>query len=143
ARDRLERGALAAAGLLLAAIAPMNLVRFDAVFVLQHAAHPDHRCDLIFRQPDSLAAQVFRFPDASVGADIDARVPEDARNERRNPDIGRRAGCRRTDEAGERQVADVELFEFESAVEDLLWIERQVVYVAPLDLHAAVYDRLG
>ena len=55
-RNSLERRALAAARLLLAAVAPVDLVRLDAVFVLQHAAHPDHRRDLIFRQPDALAA---------------------------------------------------------------------------------------
>src|SRR6266853_1212577 len=48
--DRLERRALGAARLLLAAAAPTDVGRLDAVFVLPHAAHPHPRGDLIFRQ---------------------------------------------------------------------------------------------
>ena len=54
--DRLERRALSPPRLFLAAAAPMDFGGLDAVFVLQHAAHPHHRGDLIFRQADALAA---------------------------------------------------------------------------------------
>ena len=94
ARDRLERRAFLAAGLLLAAAAPMNFRRLHAVFVLHHAAHPDHRGDLIFRHADALAAQVLRLLDAGALADVDAGMAEDARHERRHADIGRRCRSR-------------------------------------------------
>src|SRR5580658_10583175 len=71
ARDRLQWRALFAAGLLLAAASPMDLRRRHAVFVLHHAAHPDHRGDLIFRYADALAAQILRLGDARIFADID------------------------------------------------------------------------
>src|SRR5262249_2886697 len=73
----------AAPGLLLPTVAPMDLVRLDAVFVLHHAAHPDHRGDLIFREADALAAQILRRADACVGADVDAGVAAEPRHGRR------------------------------------------------------------
>ena len=143
ARDRLERRALVPARLLLAAVAPMDLVGLHAVFVLQHAAHPDHGRDLVFGQADALAAQVLRLVDAGVGAHIDAGMPEQPRHERRDADVLRRARGDRADVARERHLRDVEFLELEQPVEDLLRIERQVVDVAALDLHPAVDDRLG
>ena len=113
-----------------------------AVFVLHHAAHPDHRGDLIFRQADALAAQVLGLADAGVLADVDAGMAEDARHEGRNADIGRGAGRDRADVARERNLRDVEFLESEGAVENLLRIERQVGHRAALDLDPAVLDRL-
>ena len=143
ARDRLERRALVPARLLLAAVAPVDLGRLHAVFVLQHAAHPDHRRDLVFGQADALAAQVLRLVDAGVGAHIDAGMPEQPRHEGRDADVLRRARRHGADVARERHLGDVEFLELEQPVEDLLRVERQVVDVAALDLHAAVDDRLG
>src|SRR4029453_15942015 len=140
AGDGLERRPLAAAGLLLPAVAPMDLVGPHAVFVLHHAAHPDHRRDLIFGQADALAAQVLRGADASTGADVDAGVAEDARYESRDADIGRGAPRDRAQIARERQLRDIELVELEGAVEDLLRIERQIGDRAAVDLHASVPD---
>ena len=118
-------------------------VGLHAVFVLQHAAHPDHRGDLVLGQADALAAQVVRLADAGIGAHIDAGVAEQPRHERRDADIVRRAGRHGADIARERQLGDLELLEAEGAKEDFLRIERQVVDGAALDLHAAVLDRLG
>ena len=143
ARDRLERRALAAAGLLLPAAAPMDLRRLHAVFVLHHAAHPDHGGDLVFRQPDALAAQVFGLTDARAVADVDAGMPEDARHERRNADIGRGAGRDRAHVARERNLRDVEFLIAEHAEEDFLRIQRQIGDRAAVDLDLAVLDRLG
>src|SRR6185312_16677897 len=72
-----ERRALAAAGLLLAALAPFDVGRLDAVLVLHDAALPDHGGDLIFRHADALALEVLRLGDAAIGADIDAGMAED------------------------------------------------------------------
>ena len=143
AGDVLERRTLAAAGLLLPAVAPMDLVRLHAVLVLHHPAHPDHRGDLIFRQADALAAQVCRRADAGAGADIDAGVAEDARHEGRDADVRRRTGRHRAQVARERDLGDVELLELEGAVEDLLRVERQIGDRAAVHLDATVPDRGG
>ena len=141
AGDRLERGALAAPGLLLPAVAPMDFGRLDAVFVLHQAAHPHHRGDLIFGQADALAAQVLRLADAGVLADIDAGMPENARHESGDADIGRGAGRHRAQIARKRQLRDVEFLEFEGAVENLFGIERQIGGRAALDPDASIHDR--
>jgi hypothetical protein len=57
-RDRSERRALMPARLLLPAAAPMNFRRQHAVFMLQHAAHPDHCRDLIFGHADAFAEKI-------------------------------------------------------------------------------------
>src|SRR5262249_6314533 len=129
------------ARLLLAAIAPMDLCRLDAIFVLHHAAHPDHGRDLIFGHADALAAQILGLLDARVGADVHARMTEDARDERRNGDVGRGAGRYRAQVARERELRDVELVKLEGAVEGLLRVERQVGDGAAVDLDAAIPDR--
>ena len=116
-------------------------VGLHAVFVLHHAAHPDHGGDLIFRQADALAAQVLRRLDAGVGADVDAGMAEQPRHEGRDADIGRGAGRDGAHVARERQLRDVEFLVAEGAEENLLGIERQVGDGAALDLDAAVLDR--
>src|ERR1043166_392434 len=88
-----------------------------AVPVLQHPAHPDDRSDLIFRHAYALAAQVLWGVDAGRGPHVDAGVAENARDERRYPDVGRAAIGDRAQEAGERYFANVELREAECAVE--------------------------
>jgi hypothetical protein len=100
-RDRLERRAFVPPRFLLPAVAPMDFGRLHAVFVLQHAAHPDHRRDLIFGQADALAAQVLRLLDAGAGAHIDAGMPEQPRHESGDADVLRRAGRHGADVARE------------------------------------------
>src|SRR5437764_3581153 len=107
-RDRLEGGPLSAPGLLLAAVAPMDLVWRYAVFMLQHAAHPHHGRDLVLGQTDPLAAQILRLADAAISTNIDTRMAENSRNESRNADIGRCAGRHRAQIARKRQFGDVE-----------------------------------
>ena len=76
------------AGLLLAAAAPMNLGRQHAIFVLDQTAHPHHGGDLIFGHADALAAQILRLLYPGSHADIDSGMPENARHESRNANIG-------------------------------------------------------
>ncbi len=121
----------------------MDLGRLHAVFVLHHAAHPDHRRDLVFRQADALAAKVGGRANAGIGAHVDAGVPEQPRHEGGNADIGRGPGSDRADIARERQLGDVEFLIAEGAKENLLRIERQVGDRAALHLNAAVPDRAG
>ncbi len=136
-----DGGALVAAGILQAAPAPFDVGRRDPVFVLQDAPDPDIGGDLIFRQPDRLAAQVLRALDAAVAADVDSAVPEQPRHEGRDRDVVRVAACRGHDVARQRDLADVELAELEGAVERLLRLQRDRRDVAALDRRAAVEQR--
>ena len=80
-------GALAASGLLDAAPAPADLLGPDAMLVLQDSSDPDVGRDLVLRHADDPAAQVLGRGDAPVGAHVDARLAEHARDERRYGDI--------------------------------------------------------
>ena len=57
-RRQRDLGALLAAGLFQSAAPPFDVARLDAVFLLQHAAHPDIGGHLVFRQADRLALEV-------------------------------------------------------------------------------------
>src|SRR5262249_13569828 len=133
----LERRALVAACLLLAAAAPMGLRRLPALFVLQHAAHPDHGGDLIFRQTDALAPEIGRRADAGIGAHIDAGMPEQSRHEGRDAHIGRIPRCDRAHIARKRKLRHVEFLVTEGAKEDFFGIKRQGGDLAAFDLAAA------
>src|SRR5712671_4502331 len=76
-RDRLERRALVAPGLLLAAAAPMDASREHVVFMLHDAAHPDHSGDLVFRHADTLALEILRLANTGVGAHVHARAAKE------------------------------------------------------------------
>src|ERR1043166_9537107 len=112
-----------------------------AVLVLQHPAHPDERGALIFRHAHPLAAQVLRCVDAGRGPHVDAGVAENAREERRNADVGRAAVGDRAQEAGERNFANVELREAECPVEYFFGFELQKSHVTTLHRDAAVAYR--
>ncbi len=68
---KLQRRALVAARLLLAAGAPMDIGRLYAVVFLEDAAHPDIGGLLIFRQADELALQIGGIANVTVGSDED------------------------------------------------------------------------
>ena len=121
----------------------MDLRRQHAIFVLQHAAHPDYGGDLIFRQTDALALEIGRRADAGIGAHVDAGMPEQARHEGGDADIGRIPRCYRADVARERKLRDVEFLVAEGAKEDLFRIKRQVGDLAAFHLDAAVPDGAG
>ena len=76
--------------------------------------------------------------DAAVGADVDAAVAEQPRHERRDRDVMRVAARRGQHIAAHRDFGDVELLEFEGAVERFLRLQRDRRDVAALDRHAAV-----
>src|SRR5262249_14771187 len=140
ARNRLERGALVASRFFLTAAAPMDLLRQHAVFVLQHAAHPDHGGDLIFRPANPLALEIGPGADAGIAAHIDAGMPEQPRDKGWDADIGRIARGHGADIAREREFRDVELLIAEGAEEYLLGIERQVSGRAAFHLYPAIPD---
>ena len=93
--------------------------------------------------PMRLALEVRRRFDAAVGADVDAGVPEQPRHEGRDGDVVRLAARQRQQIAAHRDFGDVELLEFEGAVERLLGRIRHRDDVAALDRRAAVEDRRG
>jgi hypothetical protein len=132
-----------AAGLFLAAAAPMDFRGLHAVFVLHQPAHPHHRGDLIFGHADALAAQIFRLVDAGAFADVDAGMAENPRHEGGNAHISGIACRHRAQVAGERQLGNVEFLEFEGAVENLFRVERKISDRAAFHVHAAVPDRAG
>src|SRR5499427_2222782 len=84
---QLDLCALAAPGLLEAAAPPFDVVRLDAVLVLQNAPDPDVRGHLVFGQPDRPALEIWRALDAAIGASVDPTVAEQPRYERRNGEI--------------------------------------------------------
>ena len=55
---------------------PLHVRRLDAVFVLQEAPDPDQRTHGVTGRRDRLPPQVLGLFDSSVGANIDALVPE-------------------------------------------------------------------
>src|SRR5262245_20487902 len=118
----------------------MDIRRRHAVFVLQHAAHPDHGGDLIFRQADALAPEVGRRADAGIGAHVDPGMPKQPRHEGGDADIGRIPRCDRAHIARKRKLRDVEFLVAEGAKEDFFRIKRQVDDLAAFDLDAAVPD---
>jgi len=75
----------------------MNFRGQDAVFMCNHAAHPDDRRDLVFGHTDALAPEVFRFLDARALADVDSRMAKNPRDKSRNADIGGVFGRDRSD----------------------------------------------
>ena len=101
----------------------MDLGRQHAVFVLQDAAHPHHRGDLILWQSDPFAAQIGGSADAGIGAHVDAGMPEQPRHEGGNADIGGISRRHGPDIARERQLRDVELLVAERAKENLFRIK--------------------
>jgi len=121
----------------------MDVGRLDAVFVLQDAAHPYDGGDLVFRKADGLADEVPRRLDAAVGADIDAGMAEDARDESGYADVRGFAGIGDSQIGAEGELADVELLVAEGAEKHLLGLERDVGDVAALHRHAAVLQRAG
>src|SRR5215216_3611598 len=139
-RDGLERRALLPSGLFLAAVAPMNVDGEHAVFVLHHPAHPHHRGDLVLGQADALALEIGGLTNPGIGADVDAGMAEDARDERRDADIVGHAGRDGAEIARERELRDVEFLEAKGAMEDLFRVERQVRGGAAFHLHPAVED---
>src|SRR3984893_15266812 len=70
-------------------------------------------------------------------------MPEQARHEGRDADIGRIPRCYRADVARERKLRDVEFLVAEGAKEDLFRIKRQVGDLAAFHLDAAVPDGAG
>src|SRR5207245_8772860 len=86
-RRQLERRTLLAAGILDAAAAPAHIAHVHAVLVVQDAADPDVRGDLVFRQAERRDLQVLPPPDAAIGADVDAGVPEQTGNKGGDRDI--------------------------------------------------------
>src|SRR2546425_4853282 len=137
-RRQLERGALFAAGILDAAAAPVHIAHVHAVLVVQDAADPDVRGDLVFGQAERLAFQVLRAPDAAIGADVDARVPEQTGNIGGDRDIVGFAARDLQRVAGERKLADVELAGLERAMEGFFRLDRGGDHVAGGDAHAPV-----
>ena len=140
---QLERRALLASCLLDAACAPVDVGGFHAIFVLQDAADPDVGGDLVLGQADGLAFQVSRRFDAAVGAYVDARMPEQARNERGHTDVGVLAARSHQGVAGHRHLGDVELLVLEGTVEGLFRFDRDSGDFAALDRRTAVEDRTG
>ena len=137
---QIELDLLGPARLLDAAAHPGHVGGLHAVIVLQDRARPDIGGQLIFRQADLLAFEVFRLLDA-VLAHIDRGVAEGARQKHRNADI--RAvvlrGLHR--EARERQFADVEFGRAEGAKEDFLRRQGHEDRIDAVDAHGAVDQR--
>ena len=143
ARRQTDRRALAAARLLDAARPPFDVGGLDAVLVLEEAADEDIGGLLIFGNADGLALEVFWLADAAIGPDIDAAVAEDARGEGGNADILRFARTGHDGVAAHRHFRDVELGEFEGAMEAFLGEQRHGRDLAALDLDLAIEDRDG
>jgi hypothetical protein len=120
---------------------PIDVLGGDAVLVLEIAAEPHHRRHLIFRHADALAAQVGGSCDAAIGADVDGRVAEHARQEDRDRHVGRGAARQRDQVGAEADLGDIELAMEVGALEALLHRDGQVVDVAPFNAHAPVGQR--
>ncbi len=95
-RRQVQRDLLLAAGILLAAGEILDAGGIDAVFVLQNAALPHRRGELIFRNADALADQILGLGDAALGGDEDAVMAEEPRGKDRDRDEGRIVAGRAT-----------------------------------------------
>ena len=141
ASRELERRAFFAARILEAAAAPVHVLGLDAVFVGEHAAYPDVGGDLVFGQAYGLALEVGRRLDAAVGADVDARVAEQARHKGRHADVGVLAAGGHQRVAGHRDFRHVKFVELEGAVKSLLGFYRHGGHFTALYRRAAVKER--
>ena len=140
-RRQVERKLLAAAGIFQPALHPGQVFGGDAELVLQIAAEPQHRRHLILRHADALALEIGRARNAAVAADIDRRMPEHARQERRHRHIGRRAARQRDQVGGESDLGHLELAVEIGALETLLDRHGDVIDVAAFDAHPAIDQR--
>ncbi|TMH66579.1 MAG: hypothetical protein E6H57_13300 [Betaproteobacteria bacterium] len=119
----------------------MHIAHVHAVLVVQEAADPDVRGDLVFGQAERLGLQVLRPPDAAIGANVDARVPEQTGNKSGDRDIVILAARDLQRVAGERKLADVELAVLERAMEGFFRLDRGGDHLAALDADAPVEER--
>jgi len=112
------------------------------VLVLQHAARPEHGGHLVLGHADALAAQVGRAGDAAVGADVDGRVAEDARQEYRQRHVGMLVAAGERDEIGRHaDLGNLELAVEYAAVKAFLGRQGEVVDLAAFHAHPAVHHR--
>ena len=135
-----------AAGIVHAALQPDHVLGADAIFVRQKAARPNRRGDLVFGDADFLAFEVLGSRDAAVGANVDARAAEGARQKHRYPDIGADAAqplaARGADDiARQADLGDVEILVIPGAMKTFLGRYLDEIDIAALDLDASVHDR--
>ena len=142
-RRQRHRHLLVPSRLLDAAGAPAQIGRADAVLVLQDAARPDRRRDLVFRHADDAALEIGGRPDAAIGPDIDRRMAEGARDEGGDRDIRRVVAVEQHEVAAQRELGDVELGMAQGAEERLLDRQRKERGIAAFDRHPAVNQRTG
>src|SRR5262249_61938359 len=83
----LERPAPAPSFSFDAAAPPAHRLGLQPEIVLQDAAYPYVGRDLVLGEPDRLPGERQRPVDAAVGADIDAGMAEQARNEGRDAHV--------------------------------------------------------
>ena len=67
-----------AAGMLFPSDQPFHLLRLHPIFVLQNSPRPDRHGDLIFRDADPLADEIFGFLNARFCVDVDAGMAKGA-----------------------------------------------------------------
>jgi hypothetical protein len=126
-----------AAGLVRAGLIPVDVVKPDAVLIVEPAAHVDRGGVRPFRRADGLAPEVGGGLDLAVPVDVEGRESEKARADDRQPDdLGRRSRHLGA-EFGERELADVPLPVEGKACEHLVMAERQPSLVDALGIDDA------
>src|SRR3546814_12598350 len=99
--------------------------------ILQNAAHPYARGNLIFRQADFLSREIRRAGNSTVGANVHARMTKQPRDKRRDGNVFVLATRYHHRVTAERHLGDVELLEAKSALECFLGLHRNPDNVPP------------
>lgn len=142
-RRQLERRSLAPTGGLEPATAPTYGLGIQPIFVLEYAAYPDVRGDLVFGQADGFSRQGRGAVDIAVGADVHTRMPEQTRHEGRNADVLVLSARGQKRMAADRELGHVEFLEGERAVKRLLRFDGDRQDFTAFYAHAAVEQGPG
>ena len=143
ARRQVERQLFGAARLFESARHVVDALDWHAMRVGENSADPDGRRHLVFRRADGAADQILRPFDAGGGVHVDARMPEEPRQENRDRHERRIVGEERHDIRGQRHLRDLELAVAQHAEEGLFHGQVQAGEVDAVGPHAAVEERAG
>ena len=142
-RRQPELDAFLPSGDFLAAGEPRDVLGGDPVVVAQETAYPHRRGHGVFRNADTLAAEILGLVQAPGGVDEHAGMAEIAGREDRDGRERALAPGGHGDVVGQRHLGGVELLVVPHAPEDLLGLHRQVVEGDADGIQRAVLQRLG
>src|SRR2546422_395015 len=135
-RRQLQRELFGAAWFFLSALKIGRACDRNTILIAENASNPDGRGHLIFGISNSLADQIFRFPNSAVRIDINARVTKGAGGKYRNRNERRIFAKQRYRVGRKRHFGDVELAMPQHPEERLFDDEIEVIDLYAVDGNA-------